>query len=991
MMMWMAALILAQAEWDRHPGAALRKAAQRKLQILMVLGSKNCSWCRKLQEETLRHPSARSWLETRVLVYVDIDAAEDTAQLLGVSSVPDIRVFSPDGAGVARQNGYLSMDDLKAWLKGVGSEADPDLPSLAGLRPDPALDPYFILEAEGKTPTREAFEALLFLSAGPEGETRSEARRLVKIWSAPMIGDLSESLTHPRLKIRLAAFEALSDLGAPLEDFDPYAPPKTPPVEFAEWLKHRPAAPPPDLQETVRALEGERFAAARERLIAVGSAAVVPLRERSRGLRPTLPAVASRMDEVRFRILLPPNLVRRHPDAAERLASSAPGVRSQVLEELLKSRSSDLASLVREAVCDPDPLFRETALPAARAILGKEAQALLATLLQDPVVNVRTTALKELAGIPSKKTAEVLSHYLASEKDPDLSALAVKSLTEVKTKAALDVLRGQLKSKHWQVRVAAVKALGELRDPGAISELLNLLDDPDAFVTSETIDALPRLLERASEGDAAGIVEALEKVTVRRSELVPSVLKALGYGPLRKSKKTDALIRKFARHAEASVRAAALEALAEDEQRPAFKELRAGLDDPDPVVRAAAAAGLRELIESEAIHELIKKRDIPAAYAECRPLLQSMMASGGPPLLELQCALTLIYFGDDGRAALLKHLAGNDPQLREKAVRGLRWLVPEALLEEAVLACWDKAAPEEREDILYALGRAERGQKATDLLLRLFPRVPSELRSIWSSALVENFRDWSYGALYAKKSAELCRRILEASRTLTAPKDRADLEALALSHDPDRPDEEIRKLLGHEEAVVRRMALATMLRRRAKLTPAEVEPLADDREPSVRALAMVACMPRGAGYFNDEQYDWIGGRQVRRYSSTSERPRKIAVLPLSEEILRRRLADEISDVRIRAAVLMCMEGSEEALDALHRIWREKSTRDNRELLVQAVVWCWEDRWTPLLEEILESFEDDEAYDRREFLHGIAGLRGKQVRQFFSRIMTEVPR
>lgn len=987
-------------EWNSHPASAVRKALSKQAPILVVFGSKTCPWCRRLQEETLQADAARPTLETKVLVYIDIDASPEIAKALGVHVVPDVHLYASDGTLLNRQAGFLAVKEFVEWVDGASrSRPQPEVPSLKSVRADPSIDAYYELEAEDKRPAPDQWEKLLALAAGPQGETRTEALRLVRLWARQSKPELVRALVHARLKVRLAAFDALSELGAPLDGLDPYAAPANqPPAKIEEWLRSSAPAPvsgwTPALERDLAHVEKSVHAAARERLVAAGPALVPRLRERAQSLRATEPAAASRLDEIRFRILLPSDLVRRYPDSSRRLADAHSGSRSQALEELLKLRVPELAPLVREALCDPDPLFRETAVAAARTVLGKESQTALIDRLKDPEPNVRTAALRELTHFSSKGVAKAIGEYLSQEKDPTLIGQAIAPLQEVRSKTSLSLLRSLLRSPHWSVRASAVKALTEARDVESLADIVPLLDDPDSFVVGQAVAAAARLADPIAPQDAAALVDALAQVADRRPDLISQVLRALSVSTLRKVKKTDAVLRRFTRHADGQVRAASVEALAKDPERPAYEEVRAGLDDPDPQVQSAAAAGLRDLIFSKEIHKIIRQNKRPSAYNECKPILESFVEKSPSERARLEAALTLIYFGDieRGKAVVLRALSGPDPMLREKSIPAIRWLFPEAAVQEAVDAGWGPATKEQRLEMLGALIRQEREVDSSAILLRLLPRVPLELRDEWMDGLAASLSpERNYNEeLYQPHHARIAKRFREAAAEQEPEK--SFLEAMILSTDASISEQEVRSKLTHPQAIVRRAALARLLREGTRLKAAEIEPLARDPEAQVRKLAILACMPRGyQSIFPDLRVDWVGGEGNASRTSWgrfSEPPAQVRVVPLPEPLLAERLADADADVRLRTALLMTMEGSEEALAYLHRWWREQPTYQNRHYLMLAIDLAWDDAFTPILEELYEALDEDDRYRVSELYQSIQKYKGQQVQRLRARIRKE---
>ncbi|MHC4608389.1 MAG: thioredoxin fold domain-containing protein [Planctomycetota bacterium] len=439
-------------EWKTSMAAAFRDATKRDTKVLVVFGADWCQWCRRMEREFPSDPALVTLLETVAPVRVDIDDSEETAQKLGVSAIPQSRLYNQEGIELARVTGYLPPDRYRNWLKG-GLEQKPaeDAPSLGELRIHRELDPYFRLESDGKLPDQQKWEELLGMAAGPQGETRTEALRLVHHWSPSLCAGLVKALENSRLRVRVAAAEALRRLGAPLEDYDPWArgEDRRVPPAVHEWLETREAGPPvpapsPDApedgssrtpwtpaQEADLALltEGaEEQGAARDRLVAGGRALIPRLRELGRSLREIDAPAARRLDEIRFRILLPPETIRVFPDAPVGLTSQDSSRRIGTLGSILKERQGDLGPLLRETSCDPDPHFREVSARHALRVLGPEAMPLLAELLKDRDMNVRAVALRQLAGAEKEEAAKVIAGFLEGGADPETIVHAIHAL-----------------------------------------------------------------------------------------------------------------------------------------------------------------------------------------------------------------------------------------------------------------------------------------------------------------------------------------------------------------------------------------------------------------------------------------------------------------------------------------------------------------------------------------------------------------------------------
>src|SRR5439155_903438 len=74
-----------------------------------------CAWCQALEREVAR-PEVQKALERWTLVSLDADKDPADAQALGVGPIPALRVLSPLGRVVAERDGFLTGDELVAWL-----------------------------------------------------------------------------------------------------------------------------------------------------------------------------------------------------------------------------------------------------------------------------------------------------------------------------------------------------------------------------------------------------------------------------------------------------------------------------------------------------------------------------------------------------------------------------------------------------------------------------------------------------------------------------------------------------------------------------------------------------------------------------------------------------------------------------------------------------------------------------------------------------------
>ena len=120
--------------------------------------------------------------------------------------------------------------------------------------------------------------------------------------------------------------------------------------------------------------------------------------------------------------------------------------------------------------------------------------------------------------------------------------------------------------------------------------MLQLLDDEDAFVVAKAVEGL-------SNADLAAAVEPLVKVAEKHPELAANVLHVLAeHNNMRQ--KAIPYLRKFCKHAQPRVRAAAISALSTAAPTDVAGELAATLGDKESEVRIAAASSLLHLLDA---------------------------------------------------------------------------------------------------------------------------------------------------------------------------------------------------------------------------------------------------------------------------------------------------------------------------------------------------------------------------------------------------------
>ncbi|MDH7569021.1 MAG: HEAT repeat domain-containing protein [Armatimonadota bacterium] len=289
------------------------------------------------------------------------------------------------------------------------------------------------------------------------------------------------------------------------------------------------------------------------------------------------------------------------PGLAIALQSPDPAVRAAAARAI--GRLTDPAGIpaLEGALEDPDSGVRLAAVGALAAIPGTEAVEALGRALRARHALVRDCAARALArrSLPTLRAAlddpnpkaraaavHGVGYYardrrsipvleqLLSDADPDVRRMAVRALGWVGAvhREALRSLAQALAHPDAEVRAGAAQALGRIGDPAACEPLLALLKDPARRVVLEALRALG-----SEDVDLPG-----RRVGAGDWRAVPALAECL-------------------RGDDVEIRLAALGALASIFARDPrarsdvlVADLIGALEDPDPRVRAAAAAALGE-------------------------------------------------------------------------------------------------------------------------------------------------------------------------------------------------------------------------------------------------------------------------------------------------------------------------------------------------------------------------------------------------------------
>jgi HEAT repeat protein len=190
-------------------------------------------------------------------------------------------------------------------------------------------------------------------------------------------------------------------------------------------------------------------------------------------------------------------------------------VASRAAEALGWMGNPALQPLLR-ALEDADTATRRGAVWALRRQRAPQSVASLSNALADPDSSVRDNAAFALAGLGDRRAIAPSIRLLA---DPDwqvrgaaAEALCQFVLSEEEHAAANEVLLQELRSSEPMRRLTAARAIGRLSDRQAVPALINALRDDEEGVRTETVRALECIRDPAAISPLVDVFRAMPPV-----------------------------------------------------------------------------------------------------------------------------------------------------------------------------------------------------------------------------------------------------------------------------------------------------------------------------------------------------------------------------------------------------------------------------------------------------------------------------------------------
>jgi HEAT repeat protein len=273
-----------------------------------------------------------------------------------------------------------------------------------------------------------------------------------------------------------------------------------------------------------------------------------------------------------------------------RLKSMNADIRASFAKEISETGDLRLITKLAEAVKSDDfYTIRLTAISALGNLRDPSSTKTLIGALQDSSAAVRIAAANALGSIGDQQAAKAILPMMRDSLGEQERIAAIRALGKLKDPVAVDgllVLAGN-RDDSWNVRKVAVEALGEIRDTRAVDSLIGMLKDQYATLREASALALGKIRSNEATLPLLATLDTASLWALR-------VAAAKALGSIRDKRATSPLSAAL-RDRYATVREAAAEALGQLKDLQAVDPLLHALDDPNANVQEAVILALDEL------------------------------------------------------------------------------------------------------------------------------------------------------------------------------------------------------------------------------------------------------------------------------------------------------------------------------------------------------------------------------------------------------------
>jgi serine/threonine-protein kinase len=177
------------------------------------------------------------------------------------------------------------------------------------------------------------------------------------------------------------------------------------------------------------------------------------------------------------------------PDLINRMGGKDPAIKIHLMQLLSKFQRDDINRAFEMQLRDTNKNVRSAALSALSSRQGTIDIAKVASLLQDPDLEVQGKAVDVIVKINHPDTIKYLVPAMKDESEYTRRS-AVEVLNEIGNPDSVKDLLSAIKDDDWWVRARAGDALAEIGGPKVVNAVLELIKDEDEDIRRTAIEIL---------------------------------------------------------------------------------------------------------------------------------------------------------------------------------------------------------------------------------------------------------------------------------------------------------------------------------------------------------------------------------------------------------------------------------------------------------------------------------------------------------------------
>jgi len=111
--------LLFAVDWVEGLDTAMRQAAKEHKNVMVMVVSQECRWCKKMKQRTLNDGRVQKRLKHFVTVQVMRDDKVEMSQLPKIDGVPTIFFLDPNGKVIQELLGYMNVENFLSYIPDI--------------------------------------------------------------------------------------------------------------------------------------------------------------------------------------------------------------------------------------------------------------------------------------------------------------------------------------------------------------------------------------------------------------------------------------------------------------------------------------------------------------------------------------------------------------------------------------------------------------------------------------------------------------------------------------------------------------------------------------------------------------------------------------------------------------------------------------------------------------------------------------------------------